>query len=230
MSNRKGIPKDFPKNRAMKRGESITKHRNGVYVTKWMDKKAVMFGSNYYIAQVGIVNRRNKDRTVTAINSPYCAIEYTAHMGGVDRSNRAVQAYSRKRWSRTHNWHRIFFHLLDLAVTNAFVLYKCHRSELPKNQKMSLKKFKKRLADQLVKSQKLFELCRRQGRRDVQSIDNSHPLRFSSIFHQIGYDPNKLKRKNCWYCYNVRNKQQINTFHSCKTCKVPLCISKQIIV
>lgn len=73
MSNRKGILKDFPKNRAMKRGDSITKHRDGVYVTKWMDKKAVMFGSNYYIAQVGIVNRRNKDRTVTAINSRHTA-------------------------------------------------------------------------------------------------------------------------------------------------------------
>lgn len=146
-------------------------------------------------------------------------------MGGVDRSNRAVQAYSRKRWSRTHNWHRIFFHLLDLAVTNAFVLYNCHRSELPKNQKMSLKKFKKRLADQLVKNQKLFELCRKQGRREVQTIDNSHPFRYSNIFHQLGFE--NTKRNKCWYCYNVCNNQRKDTFFSCKTCKVPLCVGKK---
>ena len=39
MSNRKGVPKDFASDRLMQRGDSFTKHRNGLYVTKWMEKK-----------------------------------------------------------------------------------------------------------------------------------------------------------------------------------------------
>jgi hypothetical protein len=223
MSNRR-IPKDFPANRDMQRGESITKHRNGVYVTKWLDKKAVFFASNYYLPDIGQVSRRNKDRTTTDINSPDCAIEYTKHMGGIDRSNRSVQVYSRKRWSKKHNWHRIFFHFLDLCVTNAFYLYKSHREAL--NQPyMALKFFKKVLADQLTKDQKLAEICRKQGRRAVQTFDFTHPTRYANIYHELGYEPDMNKRKRCWYCWNVRNRLQSRTSHSCKTCNVALCMS-----
>lgn len=197
-SNRKSMPRNFPTDRQMQRGNSITKHRNGIYVTKWMDKKAVMFASNYHIDEIGTVLRRNKDRTNTAIDSPNCAIEYTKHMGGVDRSNRSVQVYSRKRWSTKHNWHRIFFHLIDLCVVNAFILYKYHRSNPEDRNRMTLKLFKKKLADQLVKDQKLRELCRKQGRRRVDIRDDAHPLRYANIYHEIELESDKNKRKKCW--------------------------------
>lgn len=114
-----------------------------------MPRKTVMFALNYHKDEIGTVLRRNKDRTNTAIDSRNIAIEYTKHMGGVDRSNRSVQVYSRKRWSTKHNWHRILFHLIDLWVVNSFILYKYHRSN-PDGDRMTLKLLKKKLADQLV--------------------------------------------------------------------------------
>ena len=46
----------------------------------------------------------------------------------------------------------------------------------------------------------------------------------------IEYEPNnKNNRKRCWYCYNIRNERK-DTYHSCKTCKVPLCISKKFLI
>jgi hypothetical protein len=49
--------------------------------------------------------------------------DYSAHMGFVDNSDRMVNSYGIAQ--RTWNWtKKLFFHLLDMTVLNAYLLHK----------------------------------------------------------------------------------------------------------
>ena len=48
--------------------------------------------------------------------------DYNLHMGGVDKSYQLVLYYGYSHRSQKW-WKRVFFHLLDLAIVNASILY-----------------------------------------------------------------------------------------------------------
>ena len=53
--------------------------------------------------------------------------EYNRHMGGMDFSDQLKVYYSHDRKSKQW-WIRLFFHFIDTAIVNAYVLYlHCYR-------------------------------------------------------------------------------------------------------
>ncbi len=59
---------------------------------------------------------------IETIKKPHMVEDYNKHMGGVDMSDQFVlyygYAHRNNKW-----WKRVFFHLLDLCIVNAHILY-----------------------------------------------------------------------------------------------------------
>ncbi|TDH12535.1 hypothetical protein EPR50_G00047400 [Perca flavescens] len=154
----RGNRKDFPHtdSNALKKNAprgSIRWIREGPLVfVKWMDTREVSICSTIHPAFSGnTVKRRVKTRgsewTTKCIPCPTPIGEYNRHMGGVDMSNQLIQYYSvhhkSMRWYRT-----LFFHFLDIAATNSYLLHKelCREK---KEEPMSHRDFLQELTAQL---------------------------------------------------------------------------------
>ena len=81
------------------------------------------------------VTRRTKTRGVydkVELVQPYAFYRYNQYMNAVDRSDQMLACHnvSRKcyRW-----WKTLFFHLVDMAVVNGFLLFQQHRAGDPDN-------------------------------------------------------------------------------------------------
>ena len=63
------------------------------------------------------------DRVGNPVVKPICIMDYNKHMGGVDTNDQLGNDYSLSR--RTLKWWvKLFFYMFNLAVTNAYLIYK----------------------------------------------------------------------------------------------------------
>ena len=120
-----------------------------------MDRKVVMvMSSNCQPAGVGSVLRRLQDGTRILITCPESIISYE-HMGGVDHGDQLQGYYSCRTKSRKF-YKYIFTFLLDVAITNAFILMKHYCPSCPFS---NMKSFCLQLAKELM-----GEYCSRASR------------------------------------------------------------------
>ncbi|XP_047138748.1 piggyBac transposable element-derived protein 2-like [Hydra vulgaris] len=100
--------------------------------TLWKDSKGVLLASTY----VGVLPFKNESNNTlkasrydraqkkrTEIDCPNIIREYNAHMGGVDLMDGLLGRYHIRM--KTVKWtSRFFYHVLDLAMINAYLLHK----------------------------------------------------------------------------------------------------------
>ena len=97
----------------------------GVIALKWMDKCPVHMLST--IHDDSVVTKQRCTRLAPdgrkEIRKPHAIEEYNRHMGGVDKSDQLLSYYGfghcTVKW-----WRRVWFHLIDMAVVNSYILYK----------------------------------------------------------------------------------------------------------
>ena len=94
----------------------------------------------------GTVLRRQKDGSRIPVPCPEAIISYNEFKGGVDRGDQLRGYYSCRTKSRKF-YKYIFYFLLDVAITNAFVLYK-HYAACPKYK--TIRDFRVQLAKELI--------------------------------------------------------------------------------
>src|SRR5215469_5043098 len=119
-SDRRGMPKDIS-SRAMKtkKGDIITRVGGNQSIVRWKDKRDVYVLTNMHTPPV---EGNFCDESGHAVK-PRVIEDYNAHMGYVDKSDRMVNSYGIAR--RTWKWtKKLFFHLTDMAILNAFLLHK----------------------------------------------------------------------------------------------------------
>ncbi|GFW42752.1 piggyBac transposable element-derived protein 4 [Trichonephila clavipes] len=112
----------------MKKGYLSVKFGCGMTAMCWKDKREVFMLSNMHDPDMSTSTLCN-DRC----EKPGLVTSYNTNMGFVDLSDRMVNSYTFGR--KTLKWtKKLFFHLLDLTVLNAFILYKiktgnniCHK-------------------------------------------------------------------------------------------------------
>ncbi|XP_060085362.1 piggyBac transposable element-derived protein 4-like [Ylistrum balloti] len=214
-SNRKGFPSSLLHPKCVKNQGDIKivqKGKTAAYA--WKDKKNIFFLSTADdpTENAGQVKRRQKDGTQRQVPSPGVVEKYNIKMNGVDRSDQTRTAYPTyrmcKRW-----WTYIFFFLLDLSISNAFILMKespNHRlmTKTGKDKDRSLLSFRMNLSKQLLGT---YRATRK--RRRVSNVDP-----FGG-----GHWPKESEKKGrCRRC--SKDKKRSDVKWECTGCGAHLCV------
>lgn len=139
---------------------------------RWFDNKTVTFLSTFAGSQpMSEVTRWNgKTGQYEKVACPSVVSVYNKHMGGVDLIDSLIGLYRCK--IRSKKWyHRLFFHLLDMTVVNAWLLYRRHESSDRSAKTMSLLQFKSSVAEALCRTGPTSAMKR--GRPSMNSVDTA---------------------------------------------------------
>ena len=118
--NRKHLPEAVV-TRQLKKGETIARRHGSIVVSKWKDKRDVLTLSTIHSGRLAKSTKKN--RRGEEITKPDCILDYNAHMCGIDHLDQLLSYYSPLR--KTLKWYRkVVLQVLDMAVSNAFLLYK----------------------------------------------------------------------------------------------------------
>lgn len=210
--NRKEMPHMEEK---LKRGEMCYRSTDILLAMKWHDKKEVWMLSSAHAAAL-IETEKRDYRSGLYKKKPSCIVDYNSNMGAVDRVDMILSTLNSLR--KTIKWYKkLFFHLLDLAVYNAYILYK---KSTPSKQKFS--EFHLTLIREILR--KYFQRRSNVGGGKRKSEDLPFRLidrHFPSKCPNRA-DTTQLSRRKCVVC--VKHKRRSDTRYECKKCDVGLCI------
>ena len=225
-SNRKGVPTVI-KTTKLAKGDHMAMTLTGgnLQLIKWRDKRDVLILTSMHNAEFCDVPHGN--RNGEAVRKPKAVLDYNKYMGAVDRSDQMLQyqAFKRKtlKW-----WKKVFFHLFNLAVLNAYIIYRA-KVENADPQRV----FRRKLAAQLVATHRGVRLnqapasctfggddyARLQGRHFPSKVPATHTR--------------KYRTRLCVVCSSVTGKRKSagdgrrrkETTFQCTPCDVGLCVT-----
>lgn len=120
---------------------------------RWFDNKAVTLLSTFAGCQptTEVTCRNGKELCHETVKCPHIVSVYNKHMGGVDLIDSLIGLYRNKQ--RSKKWyHHLFFHLLDMTVINAWLLYRRHAAaDRGAHNTKTLHEFKASIAEALCK-------------------------------------------------------------------------------
>lgn len=104
---------------------------NNIVVTKWFDNKVVHVISNYIGPHpIDCVKRWSvSQKEKMDVPRPASIAEYNSYMGGIDLHDMIVELY-RVNIKVRRFYLRIIYHLIDMCVVNAWLIYRRHCRQL----------------------------------------------------------------------------------------------------
>ena len=186
----------------LNRGEIEVAHNNVWMAMKWQDKREVYMLTTVH--EVAFAPTGNKHfLTDEDIIKPICVIHYNSKMGSIDNIDKQLSLTESVR--KSMKWYRkLFFHLVDLVLTNAHALFKMD------NGNISFPDFRLRVVKALLKLDP-----------DQSAIVQPGPARLLGR-----HFPNLLPEKgikNCALCW--LSKKRSRTRYCCSTCNTALCVT-----
>ena len=193
--NRKNVPKDLTK---LKLKSGDVQYRTCYPITYvWRDKRDVNFITRLHHASTAAVSGNANRETGQPIIKPVAILDYNRHMGAVDKYNQMVLVNLSVH--KTLKWIKIlFFHLLDLSTTNAYIFY-C-------KQEKKVKRFVQQIIQHLVSSS--FEdddVARTAQSRRFGSESSMLPNISQSLFQQLNDSRNQ--DENAFFASLTEKKQ-----------------------
>ena len=162
------------------------------------------------------VQRRQKgSKTKSSVPHPKFFKLYNSGVGGVDLIDQRTAAYRLDRKSSVGIYFCIFFHLMDIACVNSYLIYNMkHPNKLP-------------LLDyKIFVAKNLIEYHQGQRRAVPKSRPSNRKNRPESIdIHGGDFPDYQTTRKQCPY-YAVEGKEN-RIFVICLPCNIPLCLVKE---
>lgn len=201
---------------------SICTSNEDITVSRWIDNSAVHVISSYAGKEPISTAQRfsRKDKKFIDIQRPYSIELYNKHMGGVDLMDSLVALY--RNDVRNRRWYmRIFYHMLNVTVVNAWILWKWE-----KNESMDLLEFKSRIATGMIYQGKA-EMGKKKRGRPSDEVQGPKKKRASHIVpKELRLDggqhyPEKSTESHANRCRDSQCKSK--TRFICGTCKVPVC-------
>lgn len=103
----------------IKKGEVITKYAQGVAVSKWRDKREVLFLSTEFEENMVDVQMKRGG----TVKKPKAIVMYNGNMSGIDRQDQMLAYYPSER--KTLRWYKkLGVHLLSMMLLNSYFLFK----------------------------------------------------------------------------------------------------------
>ncbi|KAK3910814.1 PiggyBac transposable element-derived protein 3 [Frankliniella fusca] len=125
------------------RGSFDFKMKDGVQVIKWFDNKPVHLVTTLAgVAPLGQAQRYDKKTKARGnVQIPQAIQIYNKKMGGVDLHDMLIELY--RSPFRGRRWYMsLISYMLDVAMTNSWLLYRRHASTLRAKSEYSLKQFR----------------------------------------------------------------------------------------
>lgn len=198
-----------------------------ISVVTWYDNKLVNILSTYAGSTPTVEVKRfsKKDKRHIMVPCPKAVTIYNKYMGGVDLLDSMLGYYRIKL--RSKKWYmRIFFHIIDLMVVNAWILWRRSNNEF---SNLALADFKMAVAECLCKVNKA-SFTRKRGRPSaaMETLQNKTRRGPATDFpmHEVRTDGYShlplwcLERQRCKYPCGAK------TFIKCEKCNVFLCLNK----
>lgn len=209
--NRRNLPKDF-ESQELEKGEFCVWYRKKLMAMKWRDKKAVHFLSTVHDKDTKEVMQK----TGVSKMKPLVAVEYSKEMGGVDLADQCVITYSMSRKRLKKYYIKMFRHLVDIAVFNAFIVHKnvVATAESQLNFRLNLVTAITEKYGQSTAQVKRIGLPTTIP--DAPRLTERH---FLSVNQATG--TRKHSSRRCVVC--LSHKKRKETIHCCEECHVPLC-------
>lgn len=196
------------------RGEGLYVRDGCAVYSTWKDTKCITVLSTKYPGYSDTTVKRNtKDeqghhqKSDVPIPSP--VFHYNKHMGGVDKSDQLIHYYNVLRSSKKY-WKTLFFHFIDIAVVNSYIIHQ----EKEKNP-LSHYKFRENLVMSL--SGIIPE-----SPRYTKSYLADKPVLSSHCSLLEHYPVMLTQRAQCVYCKVIDQATHFTT-RKCRKCKIPLC-------
>lgn len=213
-----------------------TVHGVTISTTVWKDNKAVRLASSY----VGTKSRAETDNgdngTVSRfvrstkrridVPCPPMIREYNHHMGGVDMADGLIGRYRIRVKTRKYT-NRLMYHLLDLAMVNAYVLFKRVHKTDQSSGLYQLPNFRSEVA-KVMCTFKAPEAPRPPGRpRIIVTKKAPIPKRVYLPPTETRYDgvdhfPEMVPRPGKRTCKNPGCKSETQV--KCRKCNIHLCL------
>ncbi len=222
--DREGFPKSMKQAkvwaRKLPRGSMRWVRESNVLILQWVDNRPVSLATSIDSANDSIVvKRRSKKRGVYEeldVDQPYAVHRYNQFMNGVDRSDQMLACHNVIR--KCHAWWKVlFFHLIDIAVVNGFILFQQHRSREPDNPALQRRStytivdFREEVVRQLCG---LAEYDRPPVNETVRADTTGQ---FDTV-HIPELAEGRVKRQ-CVVCYAAgRGQRQVRTYCSAPQC------------
>lgn len=193
-----------------------------ITVTKWLDNKPIHIASNFAGSHPQSVCKRwcKSTKTIIEIPRPFSVGIYNKNMGGVDLLDQLLALYPLRR--RNKRWYiRIFMHFLDVAVINAWILFR-----RTTNPNMTLLEFKASVGRALIN---MGNRTNKRGRPRSATPPESILKKKKPNHHTpseirkdgIGHWPILTDIKNARRCHSAACTRK--TKYMCKKCKQPCC-------
>ncbi|KAJ8928125.1 hypothetical protein NQ314_019351 [Rhamnusium bicolor] len=210
--NRKHMP---PLKEKLERGQHVCYAARNILATKWLDKREVRMLSTIHTDEMIVCGKtlQGEDK-----RKPLCILNYNENMGAIDKTDMLLSSTESVR--KTIRWYKkVFFHLLDLSILNAHVIYKMKTGE-----NIPLLQFQIKLIKEIVEKYQKF----RPRASNSKNIGQDAPMRLVARHFPSHVEKNekknKLMAKRCVVCR--KHKIRKETTYKCTQCNVPLCILK----
>lgn len=194
-----------------------------VAIVKWFDNKAVTLASSCAaVSPVKEVRRFSKEQKKhVGVTCPNIVTQFNVHMGGVDLADMMVALY--RTPAKSHRWYMsLFWQMADIALNNAWLLYRRDAKSLGEVKHKKLKTFRLEVADGLIHAGKKKARPSKPREDDVPTKYIQRPVTPRPVddirYHKVDHFPVFSDRGRCKLCSN--GKSTI----ACQKCGVLLCI------
>ena len=199
--NRLKLPTSF-KQEKLQRGQFAFRRNENMLAVRYQDKKEIYMLSTMHKADSVNVNRRN--RRNDQIQKPTVIHDYNQKMGGVDKNDAMIGNYSCIR--KSYKWYtKIFFHFLEEAVYNAFVIY----DKVEEGKKHKFMQIKLEVVHQMLQDVRVPP----DPRAEFDSLNGRH---FRTLIPATQNKEKPQKRRIFCYKNNVRRESRYH-YDQCVT-------------